>query len=551
MKFGRVPLAQARDAVLAHSLHLPDGKLKKGRRLSDSDLARIASAGLAEVVAARLGPGDVDEDAAADRVAAALVPDPDDLGLIVSAPFTGRVNIFATRPGLTRIDGPKVDEINSVHEAITLATLPDAARVSPRQMIATVKIIPYAAPGQALLAAEATAARAPGILQVQQLSIRSASLLMTRTSGMSEKVLRKGADAVRTRLIALGISVSDEMVVAHDPLAIGTAMSAARGEMVLLLTASATSDRSDVGPSGLVASGGRLERFGMPVDPGNLLFLGEIGNGSARRPVVGLPGCVRSPKLNGADWVLERLAHGRSVDAAEIASMGVGGLLKEIPSRPQPRAGGVAAPERPRVSALILAAGASRRMGGRDKLLEPVAGQPLLTRVASAAAESAAEEVLAVLRPADTARAAALADLSVRRVENARAAEGMGTSLAAGLAAIAPDADAVVILLADMPEIGPREIDRLIAAFDPEEGRAIVRATSADGTPGHPVLFGRRFFESLAALGGDVGARQVIAENQDFIADVALPIRAALTDLDTPEAWSEWRAAQSVAADST
>ena len=102
--------------------------------------------------------------------------------------------------------------------------------------------------------------------------------------------------------------------------------------------------------------------------------------------------------------------------------------------------------------------------------------------------------------------------------------------------------DAVVILLADMPEVGARDIDRLIAAFDPEEGREICRAVSADGAPGHPVLFGRRFFEALAGLEGDRGAREVLRDAGEFVTEVATSGRSALVDLDTPEDWEAWRA---------
>ena len=310
--------------------------------------------------------------------------------------------------------------------------------------------------------------------------------------------------------------------------------------MVLILTGSATSDRADLGPAAVEAAGGRLLRVGMPVDPGNLLFLGEAGG----RAVIGLPGCARSPKLNGADWVLERVACGLGVGDAEIAAMGVGGLLKEIPSRPAPRAGGAeVAARRPVISAILLAAGRARRMGGRDKLLEPVEGVALLSRLARRLGASGADETVAVLAPGDTARAAALSGEPARIVENPRAGEGMGTSIAAGIAAIRPDADAALVVMGDMPEIDAGAVDRLIAAFDPGEGRAIVRATAEDGRPGHPVLFGRRFFEPLRALEGDRGARDLVAENRDFVTEVALPGQAALTDLDTPEDWAAWRAA--------
>jgi molybdenum cofactor cytidylyltransferase len=291
-------------------------------------------------------------------------------------------------------------------------------------------------------------------------------------------------------------------------------------------------------PAGLVAAGGRLVRFGMPVDPGNLLFIGEIGG----RPVVGLPGSARSPAPHGVDWVLERLAAGLPVGDAEIAAMGVGGLLKEIPARPQPRARRIEAAGRPRVAALVLAAGAARRMRGRDKLLEEVGGRPVLRAVAEAARASRADEVVVVLPPGAEARAAAIAGLDVRSVVAPDWAEGMAASLRAGLAEVAARADAVVVLLADMPEVGAGEIDRLIAAYDPEAGREIARAVSDGGTPGHPVLFGRRFFEALAGLQGDQGAREVLREAAEFVALVPTPGRAALVDLDTPEDWAAWRA---------
>ena len=102
--------------------------------------------------------------------------------------------------------------------------------------------------------------------------------------------------------------------------------------------------------------------------------------------------------------------------------------------------------------------------------------------------------------------------------------------------------DAVVILLADMPEVAAGDMDRLIAAFDPEEGREICRAVDADGGPGHPVLFGRRFFEALAGSPGDRGAREVLRDAGEFVTEVTTTGRGALVDLDTPEDWAAWRA---------
>jgi molybdenum cofactor cytidylyltransferase len=185
-------------------------------------------------------------------------------------------------------------------------------------------------------------------------------------------------------------------------------------------------------------------------------------------------------------------------------------------------------------------------MGGRDKLVEPVGGVPLLRHVVDRLAESGIDETVVVLPPEPCARLAALEGSGARVITNPRAAEGMGTSVGVGVTALRADADAVLIALADMPELAGPDFDRLIAAFDPAEGRAIVRSVTDAGRPGHPVLFGRRFFELLRALEGDRGARALIEDYPEFVVDVTLPGRAAATDLDTPEDWASWRAARGV-----
>ncbi|MEM8840509.1 MAG: molybdopterin-binding/glycosyltransferase family 2 protein [Pseudomonadota bacterium] len=536
MKFGPVAVARAEGAILAHSLKLDARVLKKGRLLAAADLADLAQHGIEEVTVAVLDDDDVPEDTAAARIAAPMAEMP---GITASAPFTGRVNLFADAAGLVEIDTELVGRLNALSEAITVATLAPLSRVHPRQMLATVKIIPYAAPEAAIAEAEALLAGASSsdraTIRLHPFVMRTASLILTRTPGMTDKLIDKGARAVRDRLSAVGLSLAAEVVVPHSSSAIAEAVLAARGELVLILTGSATSDRQDAGPAGVIEAGGKLNRFGMPVDPGNLLFLGELG----ARSIVGLPGCARSPKLNGADWVLERLVSGLQVDSDAIAAMGVGGLLKEIPSRPTPRAGGAEVARRPVIAAIILAAGESRRMAGRDKLLEPVGPAPLLRHVTDEAQDSGADQVIVVLRE-DDPRQTILSGTRAKIVTNPRAGEGMGTSIAAAVRALDGSIDGVLIMMGDMPEITARDLDRLIAAFDPGEGRAIIRATAADGRPGHPVLFGRRFFEPLSALEGDQGAKAVVREHGEFVTDLALHGDAALIDLDTPEAWAIW-----------
>lgn len=329
MDFGPVPLEQALGAVLAHSEPLATGRLRKGTVLEAPHLAALATAGYARVTVARLGPQDMDEDSAALALARALAPE--GCGLQLQAVGTGRVNLLADGPGLARIDAGKVHAVNACDPAITLATVPEWHRMDQGGMVATVKIVAY---GLEKASVSKGCALGAAALSLARPVLDTASLIETTTgartgAGGSDKGYRVTAE----RLNRLGVKIGPECLVFHDENSISDALRKAEGALLLILTASATSDERDTAPEALRRAGGTVTHFGMPVDPGNLLFLGTLG----ARPVVGLPGCARSPALNGADFVLERLICGVPVAGDDIRRMGVGGLLKEIPTRPRPR----------------------------------------------------------------------------------------------------------------------------------------------------------------------------------------------------------------------
>ncbi|KMK66870.1 molybdopterin-binding protein [Puniceibacterium sp. IMCC21224] len=330
MKFGSVPLDRAEGAVLAHSVALSDGRLRKGTALGAAELARLAQGGIAEVVVARLAPEDVAEDAAAARLAQALVPDPDLVGLRIGPAATGRVNLFSQVTGVAEVDAARINAVNAVHPMITVATVPKWQRMAQGAMVATVKIISYAVPESDLVQACAVAA---GGLQMRPTSIATAQLIHT---AVGDDDCDKGQRAIQTRMERMGVALGDKMVVRHQIDALTVALRGVTADLVMILTGSATSDSRDVAPEAVRAAGGTVTHYGMPVDPGNLLFIGTLGG----RPLIGLPGCARSPALNGADWVMERLICGVPVSSADLMGMGVGGLLKEIPSRPRPRNAG-------------------------------------------------------------------------------------------------------------------------------------------------------------------------------------------------------------------
>lgn len=194
-----------------------------------------------------------------------------------------------------------------------------------------------------------------------------------------------------------------------------------------------------------------------------------------------------------------------------------------------------------RIEVLLLAAGASSRMQGIDKLLEDAQGEPLLRRTATAMLSANITRLHVVLPPDIPARNAVLKDLPLSIVTAQNWADGMGASISAGMAALAPDCDAVVIALADMPDVTAAHVNALIAAFDPLQN-PICRAVTEDGTQGHPVLFARPYFKRLAALTGDKGARDIIKASADALKLIPTKGQGAVTDLNTPQAWQSWRA---------
>ena len=550
MIFAKLPVGETEGAILAHSIRFPAISFKKGRRLSAEDVAALIESGRTTVIVACLEPGDVGEDEAATRVATATQGP----HLARTAAFTGRCNLLAETAGVLVVDRERVDRINLLDEAVTIASLPPYALVEPRQMAATVKIIPFAVAEPVLARCEAIAQEGGPLLRLAPFRPRPVGLIQTRLPGVKEGVLDKTVRTMNARLAALGCdALAAERRCEHDETAVAAEIAAMhdRGiELLLLLGASAITDRRDVIPTAIECTGGEVEHFGMPVDPGNLLLLARLG----RMEILGVPGSTRSPKLSGVDWVLWRLLADIPVRRSDIMRMGVGGLLKEIPSRPQPRAGveriATEGPQAPRIAAILLAAGRSSRMGAANKLLTEVDGVAMAARAVEAALASRADPVVAVTgheaRRVEAAIKTAAAGRPVTIIHNPDYAAGISSSLRRGLSALKPQqadgeqvggeqVDGALICLADMPRVSATALNRLIAAFNPSEGRAIC-VPVWNGKRGNPVLWSRRFFPEMSKLAGDVGARHLIGEYGELVCEVVMADDAVLIDVDTPEA---------------
>lgn len=534
MRYGTFELAEAQGTVLAHSIRLADGRLSKGHILSEGDLARLSEAGVVSVVAVRLDPDDLLEDEAAAAIAGAIAPD----NLRFSEATTGRVNIYAGTDGLFVADKAVVDALNRIDPAITLACLADHVAVRAGDMVATVKIIPLAVQaGKA--AAAVSLLEESTVFEVKAYRPRAVTLIATELPSLKISVMDRTARLLEQRLASSGSRLIKEIRIPHDSDRLTDILQQLRPHeihepaMIIIFGASAVSDPDDVIPAAIRRAGGVVDHVGMPVDPGNLLVLGRIGD----VPVLGAPGCARSPKENGFDWVLNRLMAGETPTAFDITGMGVGGLLMEIPTRPRPRDSVGDKKAELSVGALLLAAGQARRMGrdGPHKLLAEFGGVPLVRRSAETLLASRAAPIVVVTGHRREEIENALSGLDISPVFNPDYASGMATSLVTGFAA--PDLasrDGILVMLADMPGVTTSHIDMLISAFREAGGGVVVRSVS-DGKRGNPIILPRVAYDAVLRLEGDVGARAIIENSGLSVIDVDIGPAAHL-DVDTPEA---------------
>jgi molybdenum cofactor cytidylyltransferase len=528
MKFGPASPADAVGGVTVHTLRQGSLVLKKGTTIGPAEVAALTQEGVQEIVVVRLEDGDVSEDQAAARIAEAVAGK----GIHVDRAFTGRANLFAAQAGVLVIDRAAVDRINAVDEAITFATLAAFKPVVEGEMVATVKLIPFGVEGR--LCEAAVTAAGGDALKIAPYVVKRVGVVSTILPGLSAKVIDKTLRVTAERLAPAGATIIAERRVPHEQTALAVAVKELLklgAELVIVFGASAIADRRDVIPAAITEIGGQIEHFGMPVDPGNLLLIGSAGS----VPVLGAPGCARSPVENGFDWVLMRLLAGIKVTRAELTGMGVGGLLMEIITRPQPRAQPKAEGEEHKVAAIVLAAGRSTRMGGPNKLLAELSGKKLVRIVTEQALASKAAEIIVVTGHQAELVEQALAGLNVKIVRNPDFAVGLASSVKAGIAAVSETADGAVVCLGDMPMVSREMLDRLIDTFDPDRGNLIV-VPVAEGRRGNPVLWSRRFFKELMTLDGDIGARHLIAKHAEAVAEVPVAGDGAFLDIDTPQA---------------
>lgn len=331
MLFGEFNIEETENSILAHSIRLKGQTFKKGRRLSMKDISLMKEAGITSITCAQLEAGDIQEDEAADKIASTITG----RNLTKGVANTGRSNIYARKTGLVSYRADHINLFNSLNEAITLGLVANLQHVNEGQMVATLKIIPFAISGGLLETVTEFSNRTAPLFDVIPYEKRRVILIQTYLTGMKETILDSTYSVTNDRLKELGAELIEERRCSHNANVLGEELRISLRkdpDILLIAGGSAIVDRRDVVPSAIELANGEISHFGMPVDPGNLILLAAIGS----VPIIGIPGCARSPKLNGFDWVLQRTVANLPVTSRDVMSMGAGGLLKDIP-RPLPR----------------------------------------------------------------------------------------------------------------------------------------------------------------------------------------------------------------------
>lgn len=536
MEFGQFPIADCDGAILAHSLMLADGRIKKGTVLGPENLAKIKAAGFEFISVAKLGATDIGEDEAAKKIAENFLI----ANISIREAGAGRVNFYAEESGVFQVSKELVDAINRIDPSITLATLENFCALKAGRMVATVKIISYGVDRAAICQIKEMMEKAKlsgqNLMTIKAYQSKTIGVISTLLPSLNDKTIAKTMTVLEQRLSESGGQIVCHCMCQHNANSVAREIIqlAEKVDLLILFGASAISDMKDVLPQGLVEAGGKVNHFGMPVDPGNLLMLGTIGD----VPVIGAPGCARSPAENGFDFILQRLLADISVSSEDISGMGVGGLLMEIASRPKPRE---IIENRFKLAGIVLAAGRSRRMGEANKMVVDIEGKAMICHPVESLMSANIKPILVVTGFSPDAVHSALEGKNVQFVHNNAFAEGLSTSLKAGISALDDEVTHALILLGDMPLINGDHLAEMRKTAEENPDHIIMGMV--EGKRGNPVLWPKQYFEQLCTIRGDVGARHIVGENSEMLIGVELGNAAGL-DLDTPKALDDFNASK-------
>ncbi len=322
MKFENTAVAESVGRILAHSFVSPAFRLAKGRAISPDDCRQLEAAGIHRIDTVILEEDETDEREAALQLADRLLG----RGLWLDAKPSGSVDLRAREAGLVQLEESVINKCNLLAESVTIATRRALDRVDRDERVATVKVIPYGVRSRVVSAISRYLNRYRDVVAVRTFRALKVGLIQTTSSTRRDPQLDKTREVVSHRLQPISATLGSVICCDHAPAAIQEAIIDQHRQgcdIIVLVGPTAIVDRGDMIPASIDAMGGRIEHYGMPVEPGHMLLLASYG----AVPIIGSPTCIRSPRQNGFDLLLARYAAGLSVSGKDIMQMGVGGLL--------------------------------------------------------------------------------------------------------------------------------------------------------------------------------------------------------------------------------
>ena len=330
MIFGEIKTESSLNGILASSLVLHENrdiiKVKKGTIINENLINLLLKNNIKLVTCAKLDENDVEENKAVYEISKNILNN-EQSNLTIKDPRQGRCNIISNINGLLVFDHEQLFLINSVTDEIGVASLKPYSYVKKNQVIASIKAIPFAINKEVL---KQIIKASNHCFKVLPFLKKNVHLIQSRNQNTLEKVLEKTVVTTKKRLLNCGITSILEKKCNHEIKSLSSKIHESideNADLILVFGASAICDKNDVVPKSLKKNNGKILRLGMPVEPGNLILLGEIKNAYKTITFIGMPGCARSPKENGVDWILWRILCGLSISNNNINYMGNGGLL--------------------------------------------------------------------------------------------------------------------------------------------------------------------------------------------------------------------------------
>ena len=535
MQFKRLPTKKTIGLILAHSTNLKNKRISKGTLL-DSDIVRsLINAEISEVTCAVPDKGDIHEDEAANLIAMAIDKKKSFLGLA----STGRVNFKTSSLGIVRYERSVIKELNLIDQSIAFSIVQHNQLLAPNDLIATLKIIPFFISKSSVEKAVKLIKKSE-LFSFFELKKRGCGLIQTRFNWQKTDIFKATASVTKNRLENLDCHITEEKVIEHDKDEIAKNIrkfADKKTEILLISGASAIIDKTDDIPKAICQEGGTILQYGLAVDPGNLMLIGKLRN----MTIIGMPGCARSPKLNGLDWVLQLLLADIKISKDELAEMGAGGLLMEIASRPLPRSLNKKFYKTKKIVGALLAAGNSKRMGKVNKLLVKIDGIPLVRKIAIEMLNSNLDKCQVVLGYQADKVAKVLKDLPVQFLINPFWENGQSSSIKTAVANLNSEVSDLLVMLGDLPGIKRDHLNYLIQNHT-QDGAShnIISVPSYKGQRGNPVIWGEAFFPDLGKLEGDTGGRALFSQHPAAMTLIEMQDDCVVKDTNTPEAIELW-----------